>query len=120
MNYNSDFRHDLEIGQVSEKELGDIFENKTVEVKRDLKARVTGNLYVEFMSRGKGSGIASSEADYWAFDIGDLFLIIKTDKLRDLIRPLLGTSAERKGGDDNTSLGLLVPLSLLIKNNTQL
>ena len=41
MNYNSDFRHDLEVGQVSEKELGDIFENKTVEVKRDLKARAS-------------------------------------------------------------------------------
>jgi hypothetical protein len=39
MDYNSDFRHDLEVGQVSEKALAEIFENKKVEVKRDLMAR---------------------------------------------------------------------------------
>ena len=37
MKHNGDFRHDLEVGQVKEKELADIFEGSTIEVKRDLK-----------------------------------------------------------------------------------
>ena len=33
MNYNNDFKYDLKVGQTKEQELGDIFNNKTVEVK---------------------------------------------------------------------------------------
>lgn len=28
MNYNNDFKYDLEVGQIKEKELADIFSNK--------------------------------------------------------------------------------------------
>jgi len=38
MKHNNDFQHDLEVGQVKEKELADLLENKTIEVKRDLIA----------------------------------------------------------------------------------
>jgi len=114
MDYNSDFRHDLEVGQVSEKALAEIFENKKVEVKRDLMALETGNLFIEFESRGNPSGIATSEADYWAFDIEGVFIIIAKDKLTDIIAPLVGTTAERKGGDNNTSVGVLLPIEKLI------
>ena len=48
MNYNNDFKYDLKIGQTKEKELGDIFNNKTVEVKYDLQAKLTGNVFVEY------------------------------------------------------------------------
>ncbi len=53
MDFCSDFRHDLKIGQLAEKALADIIENKTVEVKNDLKASKTGNLFIEYHSRGK-------------------------------------------------------------------
>ena len=52
MKYCSDFKYDLEIGQVKEKELGDIFNNSTIEVKNDLSAHKTGNVFVEYESRG--------------------------------------------------------------------
>jgi hypothetical protein len=38
MDYNADFSYDLAVGQMSEKALGDIFQNRKVEVKADLKA----------------------------------------------------------------------------------
>lgn len=117
MDYNSDFRYDLEVGQVSEKALAEIFENKKVEVKRDLKARQTGNLFIEFESRGKPSGIATSEAEYYAFDIGELFIIVSKDNLMAIVSLMIGTTAEVKGGDNNTSLGVLLPINKLIYQN---
>jgi|TARA_R110002012_G_scaffold143911_4_gene302120 hypothetical protein len=114
MDYNSDFRYDLEVGQVSEKALAEIFENKKVEVKRDLMARNTGNLFIEFESRGKPSGIATSESEYYAFDIGELFIILSKENLMSIVSPLMGTAAEVKGGDNNTSLGVLLPINKLI------
>ena len=114
MEYCSNFRHDLEVGQLAEQALADILENKTVEVKNDLKAMTTGNLFIEFMSRGKPSGIDKTEADYWCFCVGDVFLLIETEKLKNLIEPLKNTNAERVGGDNNTSVGILLPLIKLL------
>ena len=73
MKYNNDFKYDLKIGQVKEKQLAEILTNKTVEVKYDLKALETGNIYVEYQSRGKPSGISTSEADYYCFAFGDTY-----------------------------------------------
>ena len=56
MNYNNDFKYDLKVGQVKEKELGAIFQNATIEVKYDLQALTTGNVFVEYESRNKPSG----------------------------------------------------------------
>ena len=53
MKQNNDFRYDLKVGQVKEKELAEIFNSKTIEVKYDLQALQTGNVYVEYYSRGK-------------------------------------------------------------------
>lgn len=117
MEYNSDFSYDLAVGQMSEKALGDIFQNRKVEVKADLKAKKTGNLFIEYESRGEPSGIATSQADYWCFDIGHLFIIIETETLKSIVRPLLGTNADKRGGDNNTSKGVLLPLTELIKND---
>ena len=116
MDYNADFAYDLAVGQMSEKALGDIFQNRKVEFKADLKAKETGNLFIEYESRGEPSGIAKSQADYWCFDIGHLFIIIETETLKSIVRPLLGTNADKRGGDNNTSKGVLLPLTELIKH----
>ena len=115
MEYNADFAYDLAVGQMAEKALGDIFENRTVEVKSDLKAMATGNLFIEYESRGQPSGIATSQADYWCFYIGHLFIIIESDTLKSIVRPKLGTRADLRGGDNNTSKGILLPLIEIIK-----
>ena len=114
MEFNSDFKYDLKVGKVKESELGDAFTGKTIEVKRDLKAGATGNVFVEYESRGKPSGISTSEADYWCFALRFVFLLIPTQRLKALCRPYLGGSRDKQGGDSNTSKGILLPVKELL------
>ena len=41
MEYCSDFRYDLEVGQVAENAIGEMLANEKIEVKRDMKANET-------------------------------------------------------------------------------
>ena len=109
--YNNDFRHDLEVGQLGEKLLADILENRTIEVKKDLKAMQTGNVFIEYSSRGKLSGLSTSQADWWALIVSDKVIkLIKTDYLKELCRPYIGTKRDVLGGDNDTSKGILLPV----------
>lgn len=115
MEYSNDFRYDLKLGQIKEKELGDILNDKSIEVKTDLKAAETGSVFVEYESRGKPSGISKTEADYYCFVVSkDSFILIKTKKLKEKCRKLLNTHLDLKGGDNNTSKGILLPLLQLV------
>lgn len=118
MDYNSDFRYDLKFGQAGEELVGTILEgiikgDSKFEVKTDRMVGKTGNLYVEYQSRGKKSGILASEADYWVFVIGTTFISIEKRKLIELIRINKHWRRDVPGGDDNTSLGVLVPVKEL-------
>ena len=116
MKHNSDFKYDLEVGRVAERILEKLLENKTIEVKRDLQAINTGNIYVEYESRDKPSGLAHTKADYYCYFItaGRMFLI-ETEELKELCRKYIGTDRDRRGGDSDTSKGILLPLTDLIK-----
>lgn len=114
MDYNNDFKYDLKVGQIKEKELADILENKTIEVKNDLKATSTNNVFVEYFSRGKLSGVSTSEADFYCFAFGDTYHIIKTSKLKEICRKYLNTNRDVLGGDNNTSAGILLPINELL------
>ena len=114
MDYNNYFKYDLKVGQVKEEELGKIFSSDTVEVKHDLKALSTGNVYVEYFSRGKKSGISTSQSDYYCFAFGNTFHLISTKELKIKCRKYLGTSRDKIGGDLNTSKGILLPLKELM------
>lgn len=113
MDYNNDFKYDLKVGQVKEKELGDIFNNKKIEVKYDLKALDTSNVYVEYYSRGKRSGISTTNAEFYCFAFGSTFHLIKTEVLKDRCRKYINTNRDKKGGDNNTSKGILLPITEL-------
>ena len=55
MEYNSDFKYDLDLGQLGEKLVYDILTNKKVEVKTDYQAKDTGQCQPEichFRRRG--------------------------------------------------------------------
>ena len=87
MDYNSDFKYDLEVGKEGERIVADLFKNKTIEVKRDFWVGRTGNIAVEFQSRKKPSGILTTEADYWVFVFSaeyedKLMLVVETEKLK--------------------------------------
>ena len=65
MNFNNDFRYDLEVGKEGERIIDSLFKDKLLEVKRDSWVAKSGNIAIEYESRGKPSGIATTEADYW-------------------------------------------------------
>ncbi len=115
MNYNNDFRYDLKVGQAKEKELGNIFNNKKVEVKYDLKALKTGNVYVEYLYNKNPSGISTSEADYYCFAFGDTFHLIGIELLKRKCKKYANDKNRNKlGGDSNKSRGILLPITELL------
>ena len=116
VDFNSDFRHDLEVGQLSEKFLANLLENRTIEVKRDFLAAKTGNVFVEYESRGKPSGIATSTADYWAFVLDDeRIIMIPRGLLKVMAREAFEADRLATGGDSNTSRGVLVRVRELVE-----
>jgi len=109
------FTKDLSYGKKHEKLVMKSMEN--FELKTDRMAHKTGNVYVEFQSRGKDSGIRTSKSNTWIFKIPNgrdthLFSIhIPLTRLKKLV------SKDYKvvpGGDRLTSRGYLVPLTDLI------
>jgi len=115
MKYNNDFKYDLKLGQVGEKYLSSILSEKKVEVKTDFKANKTGNVFIEYESRNKPSGISTSESDFYAFILSnELIILIEKEDLKKKCRKYLKTSRDVKGGDSNTSKGILLPINELI------
>lgn len=118
MNNDKRFDIDLQYGQVFERKVADMLQNKKIEVKteRDMW-KSTGNIVVEFESRGKPSGIASTEAEYWFHNlaIGDdivMTLVFPTKILRNYIAQNMPRMV--RGGDNNTSRLYLIKLQELV------
>ncbi len=114
MNFNNDFKYDLKVGQIKEKELSDILANKKIEVKYDLKALKTNNVFVEYESRNKKSGISTTQAEYYCFAFGETLHLIPTKILKEKCRKYIDTERDVKGGDNNTSKGILLPLNEIL------
>lgn len=108
MEFSNNFEYDLKVGQVKEKELADILENKTIEVKSCVEARVC--VFVEYESRGKPSGISTSKADYYCFVLKNVIILIELDKLKSKCKAYYHTDRNRLGGDNDTSKGILLPI----------
>jgi hypothetical protein len=116
------FDIDLEYGQVREKLVADMLQDKKIEVKseRDMWQK-TGNIAIEYESYGKPSGINSTEADYWFHNlcIGDdtfCTLVFKVDNLKKLIDKL-DYKRSVSGGDHNASRMYLLKLSKLFSSD---
>jgi hypothetical protein len=121
MEYCNDFRADLKFGQENEKKIAEKIFNipiESVEVKEDKIANATGNIFIEFESRGKPSGIATTQADVWFYTVtespGGLFFYTK--ELKEIVEFLKPTHT-RLGGDDNTSKGILISFTEFFKIN---
>jgi len=116
MKFNSDFKFDLKVGQVGEKYLASILENKKIEIKADLQATQTGNLFIEYSDRGKPSGIATTHASWWGFVItNENIFLIKVETLKNLCRKYLNSKRDIRGGDFDQAKGILLPLRELVK-----
>ena len=115
MDFNSDFKYDLKVGQVAEEYLAKILGDKKVEVKNDLQAHKTGNVFIEYFSRGKLSGISTSEAQFYCIVIQKTLIILPSENLKILCRKYIGSKRDIKGGDNNSSKGILLPVIDLLK-----
>ena len=109
------FSKDLKYGKKHEKL---VMESRLdYELKTDRLAHKTGNVYVEYESRCKNSGITTSKSNLWIFKIVDkkdkhLFSIeIPLDRLRKMVYNKYPITL---GGDHRTSKGYLVPLLDLV------
>lgn len=118
--HNNDKRFDLDLayGQVFEKKVADILGNSKIEVKTEKdKWKTTGNIVIEYESRGKPSGIITTDADYWLHNLamGDdivLSFLTKVSTLRKYIAQHNPRSV--RGGDDMTSKLYLIKLTDLV------
>jgi hypothetical protein len=117
---NNDFRFDLKRGQNYENKLADILKMDTIEVKTDFQACFTGNIAIEYESRGKPSGIATSEASHYCYMLTDNLegqnILISTEKLKKKCRWFWKNGRTTTGGDDYTSKLILIPLSEFFKH----
>jgi len=116
----TNFDYDLVIGQEGEKLIDHIFKNCKIEVKRDFWTGTTGNIAVEFASRGKPSGISKTKSDYYAFILAEQFrdeviIFIKTKRLKEIAREYYLKGSVKEMGDDKTSLSVLIPIKELSK-----
>ena len=116
------FDIDLNYGEVREKQVADMLQNKKIEVKseRDMWQR-TGNIAVEYESYGKPSGIKATESDYWFHNlcIGEetyATLVFRTDVLRSIINSLDYTKSVN-GGDHNASKVYLLNIQKLFSSD---
>lgn len=120
MEYNNDFKYDLKVGQVGEQLLSSILTNKTIEVKRDSWICKSGNIAIEYESRGKPSGIATSTAEYWAIIFSgeyndEMILLIEAERLKKIARQYYLKGNIKAMGDSNTSKAVLIPIKELIQ-----
>lgn len=117
MKHCNDFRKDLEVGKQGEEQIASILSMKEgdgIEVKRDLMAYKTGNMAIEYESRGKPSGIATTEAEYWAYIVegSETVILVEVERLKSVARKYGRLVV---GGDNNTSKLVLVPLNKVFK-----
>lgn len=118
MNNDKRFDLDLAYGQVFEQKVAEILGQSKIEVKTEKdKWKTTGNIVIEHESRGKPSGIITTEADYWLHNcaIGDdivFSVLLKVSTLRKYIAQHNPRTV--RGGDDMTSKLYLIKLTDLV------
>lgn len=120
MKFNNDKRFDLDLayGQVFEHKVAEILGQSKIEVKTEKdKWKTTGNIVIEYESRGKPSGIITTEASYWLHNLalGDnivFSLWLPVETLRRYIAQHNPRSV--RGGDDMTSKLYLIKLTDLV------
>ena len=116
--FDLDFRH----GVAGEGMLFDLIKNGKVEVKRDRESYRTGNVAVEITYRGEPSGIAVTEAEWWAFvldnEIGTphAIVIVPLWHLKYLAKRCAREGKLVMGGDDKASKMILIPKADLLKH----
>ena len=116
--WDIDFAYGRKGEQLVERLLGEA--GPKVEVKHDSMASSTGNLAVEFECNGKPSGIAITEAGWWAFVSGGggddkIVILIETERLKDLCRRHYKEENIKKAGDTQQTQVILIPICKILR-----
>tara|TARA_R100001480_G_scaffold153272_1_gene156202 strand:- start:258 stop:689 length:432 start_codon:yes stop_codon:yes gene_type:complete len=119
------FDLDLQYGQVREKIVADMLQDKKIEVKSERGMWLqTGNIAIEYESYGKPSGINATNSDYWFHNlcVGDeVFgtLVFETKMLKKIINASINNNQVRSvsGGDHNASRMYLLNIQNLFSQN---
>jgi len=122
------FDIDLKEGQIAEAKVRDMLQGRLgpIEVKRDTIVSQSGNIAIEFECRGQPSGIETSMATWWAFELsgeqyGDEIIIwIEANRLRAHCHWLIEQGKCKPGGDDGESKMALLHLGRLLLWNPSL
>ena len=110
------FDLDLQYGQVREKIVADMLQDKKIEVKSERGMWLhTGNIAIEYECYGKPSGINATNSDYWFHNlcVGDevfATLVFETKMLKKIINASINENQVRSvsGGDHNASKMYLI------------
>jgi hypothetical protein len=126
-NKNNKFDVDLQYGQEGEKWLvwlGTDQAKVEVKTERDTWAE-TGNAVFEYQSRGKPSGVAVTEADYWLHIFKEkeqavMCFMFRVIELKEFLRLVFKNPDKYNaricnGGDDKTSSVILLPIDQLYR-----
>jgi len=90
------------------------------EVKIDEKAIKTNNLFIEFKSNNKPSGITTTKAQYYNFILPypiPIYLLIETFKLKKLIEELKYKFIYQPNNINNYTSGYIFDINVIIKNS---
>ena len=130
MEYVNNFSGDLIVGQRGEKIVYGILEKDLVEVKSEQTKMsrnwmTTGNCFVEYESRDKISGLAHTESKWWVINFMDgdelcFSAFLSVDRMKKIARKFYKEKGYVQGGDNNTSKGILVPISALFDPKSHL
>lgn len=86
-----------------------------------VKSKLTGNHFLEMVSRDKNSGISVTKSDIWIIQINNnTYYLTQTNMLKE--QTTKGKWKIVRGGDKHkgkpTSIGMLIPLSWIAQNKT--
>lgn len=86
----------------------------TIEVKFDIKSKLTDNIAIEYEYNRKPSGIAKTKAIEWIhiyyMDDGWVFSRLKIHTLKEYLRSNWKYFKKLEGGDNNSSKIVLIPI----------
>lgn len=128
MKNSSDFKTDLEYGELAEQMFDGYFRNGSFEFKRDREMHKTKRLFIEYRSRGEKSGIALENVKpVWIYltDDTSFGFVMDSARLIEALRVFRDecnqglhkppAAIDKRGGDENTSIGALIPAEDLVR-----
>ena len=106
LNSNNDFKYDFELTN-----------NYKFEVKADIKASLTNNIFIEFLQFNLSSGIDTTEADYYIIIVPlNDYILIETEKIKKLINEKLYKFIIHPNKNNNFTAGYIFDKQIIIDN----